>query len=85
VYSLRIQILVVGHLEQGQQDITAYFSSTGFSGHSETIAMTCDLNIEALLDLSQMFIKLAAKVGEAAVIGGLENNVSRNLDSIQDG
>jgi hypothetical protein len=47
--------------------------------------MTGDLNIEASLDLSQVFIKLAAKIGEAAVIGGLENNVPRNLDSIQDG
>ncbi len=83
MYSLWIQILVVRHLEQGQQDITAYLGSTGLSGHSKAIATTGDLNIEATLDLSQMFIKLAAKIGEAAVIGGLENNVSRNLDSIQ--
>ncbi len=83
MYSLRIQTLVVGHLEQGQQDITAYFGSAGFSGHPKTVATTGDLDIEATLDLSQVFIKLAAKIGEAAVIGGLENNVSRNLDSIQ--
>jgi hypothetical protein len=30
-----------------------------------------------------MFIKLAAKIGKAVVIGGLENDVSRNLYSTQ--
>jgi hypothetical protein len=85
VYSLGIQVLVVRHLKQGQQDITSDLSSARLSGNPEAIAMTGDLNIEASLDLSQVFIKLAAKIGEAAVIGGLENNVPRNLDSIQDG
>jgi hypothetical protein len=30
-----------------------------------------------------VFIKLTAKIGKAGVIGGLENNVSRYLDSVQ--
>jgi len=30
-----------------------------------------------------VFIKLTAQVGEAVIIGGLENYVPRNLDSIQ--
>jgi len=33
--------------------------------------------------LSKVFIKLAAQVGEAAIIGGLEDDVPRNPDSIQ--
>jgi len=83
VYSLRIQVLVVRHLKQGQQHVAPYLGSAGLSGNSKAIAMTGDLNVEASLDLSQVFIKLAAEICEAAVIGGLENNVPRNLDSIQ--
>jgi hypothetical protein len=30
-----------------------------------------------------VLIKLTAKIGQAAIVGGLENDVSRNLDSIQ--
>ncbi len=45
--------------------------------------MTGDFNIEAALDLPQVFIKLTAQVCKAVVIGGLENYVPRNLDSIQ--
>jgi len=83
VYSLGIQALVVRHLKQGQQYVASNLSGTGLAGNSKAITMARNLNVEALLDLSQVFIKLTAKIGEAAVIGGLENNVPRNLDSIQ--
>jgi hypothetical protein len=83
VYSLGIQTLVVRHLKQGQQHVAPCLGGAGLSGYAKAIAMTGNLNIEAFLDLSQMFIKLAAKIGEAAVVGGLENDVPRNLDSIQ--
>jgi hypothetical protein len=32
-----------------------------------------------------VFIKLTTQVSQAVIVGGLENDVSRNLDSIQDG
>jgi hypothetical protein len=31
-----------------------------------------------------VFVKLAAKIGQAAVVGGLENDIPRYLDCIQD-
>jgi len=42
-----------------------------------------DLDVQAALDLPQVFIKLTAEISQAAVIGGLEDYVPRNLDGIQ--
>jgi hypothetical protein len=47
------------------------------------IATTRNLDIESAFDLAQVFIKLTAKVCQAVVIGGLEDNVPRNLNGIQ--
>jgi hypothetical protein len=53
------------------------------SGNPEAITATRDFNVEAAFDLPQVFIKLTAEIGKAVVIGGLENYIPRNLDSIQ--
>ena len=45
--------------------------------------MTRDLDIETALDLAQVFVKLTAEVCQAVIVGGLENDVQRNLDSVQ--
>ena len=52
-------------------------------GDTKTIAATGNFNIEATFDLSQVFVELAAKIGQATIVGGLEDYVPRNLDSIQ--
>jgi hypothetical protein len=48
------------------------------------ITAACDFNVEAAFDLPQVFIELAAKIGQTSVVGGLENDVPRYLDCIQD-
>ena len=53
-------------------------------GNTKLIAAASYLHAEAFFYLSKVFIKLSAKVGQAFVIGGLENYVPRNLHSIQD-
>ena len=83
MYTFRIEPLLVGHLEQLRQDVTAHFRCTGLPGNPETITATRDFNVEAAFDLPQVFIKLTAEIGKAVVIGGLENYVPRDLDSIQ--
>ena len=55
----------------------------GLAGDTESITAACDLDIETALYLPQVFIKLTAEIGETVIIGGLEDNVSRNLDSVQ--
>jgi hypothetical protein len=40
------------------------------TGEPETIASTKYIDVEAMFYLSQMLIKLAAKIGQAVIIGG---------------
>jgi hypothetical protein len=74
---------VIRHLEQLCKNGTANLGRAGSACNSETIAATGYFDVEAAFDLPQVFIKLTAKIGQAVVIGGLENDVPRNLDSTQ--
>ena len=83
MYTFGIEAFLVGHIEQLRQNVTTHLGRAGLSGNPETITATGDFDIEAAFDLPQVFIKLTAEIGKAVVIGGLENQVPRNLDSIQ--
>jgi hypothetical protein len=83
MHALGIEAFTVSHLKQGQQNIAANLCRAGLPGHSKVVTATGDFDIEAAFNLPQMFIKLTAEVSQAVVIGGLEDNVPRNLDSIQ--
>jgi hypothetical protein len=74
---------VIGHGEQPGQDVAAHFGRAGLPGDPETIAPARYFDIETALDLPQVFIELTAQVGKAVIIGGLENDVPRYLDSTQ--
>jgi hypothetical protein len=83
VNSLRIQALFVRHLEQGQQQVATHFSSAGWTGHAKSIAATRNIYLEAAFYLSQVFVELAAQIGQTAIVSGLEDYVSRYLYGIQ--
>ena len=83
MYAFRIEAFLAGHLEQPAQYVSADLGSARQPCNPETITATGDLDVEAAFDLPQVFIKLAAEVCKAAVIGWLEDYVPRNLDSIQ--
>jgi hypothetical protein len=83
VHTFGVESFVISQLEQFRQHITANFRRARLARDAKTIAATRNLDVEAALDLSQVFIKLTAQVGEAVVVGGLENYVPRNLDSTQ--
>jgi hypothetical protein len=74
---------VIRHLEQLRENVAANLGRTGTPGYAKAITAACDFDVEAAFDLPQMFIKLTAEIGKAVVVGGLENNVPRNLDSTQ--
>ena len=84
MHPLGIEPFAAGQFEQRQQHVTAYFRGTWRSGHPEAVSTTGDFDIKAAFDLPQVFIELAAEVCKATIIGGLEDYVPRNLDSIQD-
>ena len=83
MYTLRVQALAAGHAKQGFNDRTADPGSGRFSGNPKAIATTGDFNIEAAFDLTQVFVKLAAEIGKAAVIGGLQENVPGYFVGVQ--
>jgi hypothetical protein len=84
MHAFRIEPFLVGHFEQPGQDIATNLGSAWLPGNPKTITTTGDFDVEAAFNLPQVFIKLAAEVCKAAVIGWLEDYVPRNLDSIQD-
>ena len=84
MHTLRIKSLLPGHLEQRQQYIATSLSRAWPACHAKRIAATGNFYTQSSLNLSQVFIKLTAQVGKAVIVGGLENHVPRNLDSIQD-
>ncbi len=83
MHAFRVESFRVSHREQLRQNVTANFGSTRLPGNSEAIAAARDFNVEAAFNLPQVFIKLTAQISKAVVIGGLENYIPRNLDSIQ--
>ena len=83
MHAFGIESFVTSQFEQSGQDVAAYLGRTGLAGNPEAVTTTRDFDIEAALYLPQVFIKLTAKIGKAVVIGGLENDVSRNLYSTQ--
>jgi hypothetical protein len=85
VHALGIEPFALGQFKQLCEYGTADLGSAGLTRNPEAIAAAGDFDIEAAFDLPQVFIKLAAKIGKAVVVGGLEDDVSRSRDSTQNG
>ena len=83
MHAFGIESFVVRQCKQPGKHVAADLGGPGLSRNSEAVAAARDLDVEAAFDLPQVFIKLTAQIGEAVVVGGLENNVPRNLDSTQ--
>jgi hypothetical protein len=84
VHTFGIESLAVCHLEQRLQYVAAYLCCARWPGDTKAVAATGYFNIKAPFDLPQVFVKLAAEIGQAMIIGRLEDQVPRCLDSIQD-
>ena len=76
VHALRIEAFLRRKFEQCFDDVAASLGCTRRTRDAKPIATTGDLDIQSSLDLSQVFVKLTAKIGQAVIIGGLENDVS---------
>ena len=77
-------LILMFRIEQRVQHVATELSSPRLSGYAKVVTAACDLDIEAAFDLPQVFIELAAEIGQTGIIGRLENYVPRNLDCIQD-
>lgn len=83
MHALGIEPFTVCHVEQGFEYVTANLRSAWLACHPKAIPATGNFDIEAAFYLPQMFIELAAKVCKTIIVGGLEDDIPRNLDSIQ--
>ena len=84
MYAFRVEPLGIRHSKKGPQDIAADFRSARPPRDAEPIAAARNFYIEAAFYLAQVFVKLTAQVCQAVIVGGLEDNVPRNLQSVQD-
>ena len=84
MHALGVEALTIRHYEKLVQHVAAELGRTRLPCNSKMVTATGDFDIEAAFYLPQVFVKLAAKVGETAVIGWLENDIPRYLDCIQD-
>ncbi len=63
--------------------MAAHLRSTGLTRNAKMVATACDFYIEPAFNMPKVFIELTAQISQAVIIGGLEDDVSRYLDSIQ--
>ena len=83
VHTFRVKMLTVRQPEQRLQHVATDLCRAGLSRYAKAVAAADDIHIEAAFDLPQVFVELPAQVGQALIIGGLEDYVPRNLGSIQ--
>lgn len=84
MHTFRVKTLTVRQLEQRLQHVATDLCCARLSRYAKAVAAAGNIHVEAAFDLPQVFIELAAQVGQALVVGGLEDYVPRNLHSIQD-
>lgn len=70
--------------EKGFEYVPAGLGRPGPSGNPEAIAAAGDLDTETPFDLFQVLIELTAKVGEAVIVSGFENDIPRGQQRVQD-
>ncbi len=83
VHTLTIHSFTSGQLKKGTNDVQADLRGARITGHPEAIASAGDVDVEAAFYLPQVLIKLAAKIGQAVVIGGFQDDVLRYLYGVQ--
>ena len=83
MHAFRIKAFISGQFVKGFNNVTANFCGTRPPGYLETISTAGDLYVEAAFDLSQVFIKLSAKIGETVIVGGLQDDVPGYLYGVQ--
>jgi hypothetical protein len=77
--ALCIERLFACQFEKGLQYVATNLGGAGPPGYPKVIAVTGDLDIEAALDLAQVFIELTAQICKAVIVGGFEDDIPGDL------
>jgi hypothetical protein len=83
VYTLRVQSFFARHRKQVFDNVTTDLCGTWLSGYAKAITTTGNFNFETALNLTQVFVKLTAKIGKAVVVGGLQDEVPGYFGGVQ--
>ena len=85
MHALAIQTFTTCQFKKGTKDVQTDLGSTRISGYPKAISSAGYVDIEAAFYLPQVLIKLAAKIGQAVVIGGFQDDVLRYFYGVQCG
>jgi hypothetical protein len=83
MHSFGIKSFTASHFEQHANDMAADFGGAGHTGNPEVVSAACNFYVEAAFDLSQVLVELPAKIGETAVISGLQDEFLGYLYGVQ--
>ena len=83
MHTLGIKVLATGQVEQRPQYIGALRRGLGLTGYTKAIASIGDIDTEASFDLPQVFVELAAEIGQPGIVGGLQDDVPDGIIRIQ--
>ena len=83
MHAFPIETFLAREFEQRLDNIGAELDCTRVSGDSKMTAATRDLDAEPVFDLSQVFVELAAKIGQAFIVGRFQDDVPGNVNSTQ--
>ena len=83
MHALPVQPFTAGKLEKRENYVPADLGGTRITGDPEAISSAGYIDVEAAFYLPQVLIKLAAKIGQAVVIGGFQDEVLRYLYGVQ--
>ena len=83
MHPLRVEPLAPREYEQGFEYVAADARSTRVPGDPEAVSAAGDFDVEAALDLANVFVELAAEIGEPTVVGRLQDDVPGYVCGIQ--
>src|SRR5690606_2062684 len=83
VHPLGIDAFLVSELEQGAQHVRADLRRPRLPGDPEAVAAARDVHVQAAFDLSKALVELAAEIGQPLVVGGFQDDVLGDFDSVQ--
>ena len=78
-----VEPFTAGELEKRENYIHADLGGARIAGDPEAISSAGYIDVEAAFYLPQVLIKLAAKIGQAVVIDGFQDDVLRYLYGVQ--
>jgi len=83
MHVLPVQPFSAGELEKRENYVPADLGGTRITGDPEAISSAGYIDVEAAFYLPQVLIKLAAKISQAVVIDGFQDDVLRYLYGVQ--